>query len=547
MIRKFFYLFPIFLAVFFGFHMGRGPKPNKEVSLAIEIPHPERDFPLTEEKAFAIVVYSYKNAKICERTLKSIFEQEYDRFRVVFFDDGSQDGTFEKVQSFVLDNKQEHRVILIQNSEKLGPVACLYRAAATMQDREIVVPLDVKDWLAHPRVLDRLNAVYQNPDVWITAAGPILYPSYEKSDCASKLEKLPSFIPVSFYSALFKQIRLADLVQEGRFVNGRDSYLDPLLQMSGGRSRVLNEPLFIANFARPFREEASRSLYSYQALSQFPSSQSEEERADIVLFSCDRPLQLFACLESIHRYFVGYEQIHVICRASNERYLAGYESLASDFPDVHFVFQGKEPKKDFKPLLLKTLFESPSEYVLFGTDDEIVTDFADLKTCMQMMSQTGAYGFYLRLGSHISYSYQLGRDQAIPSSIDLGSGIYAWNLKAGFSDWDFPHTLDMTLYKKSVLKMPFEKMRYKTPNSLEFSWAKEFHPENEVGLYFEHSKVVNIPLNVVGRTGNPHMNYLTAPELQSKFEQGLKINIEPLYRVDNSSPHFEYYPDFVLR
>ena len=105
----------------------------------------------------------------------------------------------------------------------------------------------------------------------------------------------------------------------------------------------------------------------------------------------------------------------------------------------------------------------------------------------------------------------------------------------------------MTLYKKSVLQMPFEKMRYKTPNSLEFSWAKEYHPENEIGLYFEHSKVVNIPLNVVGRTGNPHMNYLTAPELLAKFEQGLKINIEPLYRVDNSSPHFEYYPEFVLR
>ena len=545
MIPKFFYLFPILAAVFFGYWMGEG-RTSKEETIEAQF-HPEKDFPVTEEKQFAAVVYSYKNAKVSERVLKSIFEQEYDRFRVIFFDDASQDGTFEKVQSFVLENKQEDRVILIQNKERIGPVACLYRAAATLQDREILLPIDAKDWLAHPRALSRLNAAYQNPDVWIAAAGPILYPSYEQCDCEFNWENLPSHIPVSFYSALFKQLRLADLIQGGRFVSGRDAYLQPLFQMSGGRTRVLNEPLFIANLARPFREELDKPLSSYQSLTEFPTGEKSRETADIVIFSCDRPLQLFACLESIYRYMVGFQEIHVLCRANKDGYLSGYQKVASCFPEVDFVFQGKEPKKDFKPLLLKTLFESPSEYVMFATDDDIVKDFTDLATCMDMMSKTGAYGFYLRLGAHISYSYQFSRDQLVPSSIDLGKGIFAWNIQIGCSDWEFPHTLDMTLYRKSVLKTPFEKMRYKNPNSLEFCWAKAVLPEHEVGLYFEHSKVVNIPLNVVSRTGNPHMNYLTAPELQAKFEQGFKIDIEPLYRVENSSPHFEYYPEFILR
>lgn len=545
---KFFYLLPILAATLFGYWMGGSHEAKKEEKVVLrEIPHPERDFPLMEEKPFALIVYAYKNGKICERTLKSIFEQEYDRFRVIFIDDGSKDGTFEKVQSFVLDNKQDHRVILIQNPERLGPVACLYRATATLQDLEIAIPLDVKDWLAHPRVLSRLNAVYQNPDVWLTAAGPILYPSYEKANCASNFENLEPHIPISFYSAFFKQVRLADLVRDGQFTFGKEAYLRPLLQMSQGRHRVLNEPLFIANLARSCREEKSEPLSSYQALPEFPKSLNVEERADIVLFSCDRPLQLFACLESIHRYMTGFEKIHVLCRARDPRYLQSYEKIASEFPEVHFVFQGKEPKKDFKPLLLKILFDSSSEYVMFGTDDQIVKDFVDLKTCMEMMSRTGAYGFYLRLGCNITYSYQVGRDQPVPKSIDLGKGMYAWNLKAGYSDWDFPHSVDMTLFQKSILKESFENMRYKTPNSLEFCWAKEYINEHEIGLYFDHSKVVNIPLNVVGRTGNPHMNYLTAPELQTKFEQGLKIDIDPLYRIANSSPHFEYYPEFILR
>ena len=149
MIRKFFYFLPIMVAILFGYWMGKDPQKKLESTLIKNEIHPEKEFPLSEEKSFAIVLYSYKNAKFCERTLKSIFEQEYESFRIVFFDDASEDGTFEKVQSFVLENKQEHRVILIQNPEKLGPVACMARAASTLQNLEIVIPLDVKDWLAH--------------------------------------------------------------------------------------------------------------------------------------------------------------------------------------------------------------------------------------------------------------------------------------------------------------------------------------------------------------------------------------------------------------
>jgi len=549
MIGRLFYLIPICAAVLFGYYMGEGAtlKKKKETVRLPSAPRPQADFPVREDKPIALIVYGYKNGKTCEKTLRSIFEQDYDHYRIVFFDDASQDGTFEKVQSYVLENQQDHRVILIQNAERLGPVACLYRALSTLSDKEIAVPLDAKDWLAHPKVLSRLNHVYQNPDVWLTMASPLLYPSYVQTPIEAKSDHLQPQTPVSFYAALFKQIRLADLVQEGRFVNSKEAYLKPLFHMSWGRCRALNEPLFFSNLSRVSREIGPTLASVYPPLIDFPAPQKAEEKADIVLFSCDRPMQLFACLESIRRYISGYEEISVLCRASDERFRAGYEQVALEFPHVRFLFQGKDHKKDFKPLLLKALFESSSEYILFGTDDDLAKDYVDLKMCMEAMAKTGAYGFYLRLGSHISYCYQLSREQPQPASIDLGKGIYAWSLHAGNSDWDFPHTLDMTLYRKSRLKAAFESMRYKTPNSLEFSWAKEFGQDSEIGLYFDRSKILNIPLNVVGRTGNPHMNYLTAPELLAKFEQGLKIDIAPLFRIENSSPHFEYYPQFVSR
>ena len=531
---RFFFVLLMALSVGFGYWMGQERAPKRE-PLSFD---PNREMPIVEYKSFVFVVHSYQQSDWCLRSLSSLCEQDYDRFRIVFFDDGSNDGTLEKVQAFIEENHQEHRISLIHNPESLGNIACLYRTIHELLHHEIVIPLDAKDWLAHPGVLNRLNAAYQNPDVWLTSAKELLYPSYEMGDSSQ----------ASFYAALFQQIRLSDLMVDGHFFQGRDAYLTPIIQMAGGRERLFQEPLFVGNSAACSRKWTQEPLSSYPFLSQFPMPQ--EKRADLLIFSSDRPLQLYACLESVQRYFSGYEQIYVLCRANDARYRSGYAKVQRAFPDVRWIYQSSEPKKDFKPLLLQTLFDSPSEYIVFGVDDQIATDFADLKECMEMMEKTKAYGFYLRLGKHITHSYQCGKDQAVPRSVCLKEGeIYGWNLKSGYSDWDFPNTLDMTLYRKKDLKTPFEKMRYKTPNSLEFCWAKEAHLTKEIGLYFAHSKVVNTPLNIVGRTGNPHMqeSLLSIEELLAKFEQGLKIDIDPLYRIDNTSPHIEHYPEFALR
>jgi len=151
------------------------------------------------------------------------------------------------------------------------------------------------------------------------------------------------------------------------------------------------------------------------------------------------------------------------------------------------------------------------------------------------------------MGRHINHCYQFDQPQAVPPSQLLSVGIYAWDIETGELDWGFPNSLDMTLFKKSSLKKAFLESKYKTPNSLEFVWAKEYAPKKAIGLYFERSKLVNIPMNIVGKTGNPHMNYLNTEELLAKFNQGLKIDIEPLYKVENNSPHVDYIPEFVMR
>lgn len=543
-------------AVFLGYWIGKPAVIEKEEITLIAGVHPEKEAPLVEHKSFAVVIYAHNAALWCERSLRSVFEQEYDYHRVIFVDDGSSDGTFEKATQFVIENQQEHRVILFRNEERLGLAAALYRAVDNLLDREIVVPLDGKDWLAHPMVLTKLNLAYQNPDLWIHFGGTITYPQYEKHEAplfsADEIRKkgYDSFDlkgPCSFYSALFKQIRLPDLYKKGQFADRREAYLIPMLELAGGRVGHSNEPMSFSNQASPVKEGSFLPNHSiYSACSAFPHPKEFKGKTDIVLFSYNRPLQLYACLESIVRYLSGYEKISVLYRSNNASFAAAYEKVKLAFPTVHFVDQSVDPHHSFKPLFLKMVFDSPSEFILFGVDDIIVKDFADLKVCMQLMEKTGAYGFYLRFGKHITYCYQSGKKQAIPPSIPVASGVYAWDLDTGEFDWGFPNSVDLTLFRKSDLKEPFTQMKYKTPKSLEYVWAKRA-PKVTIGLYFEQSKMVNLPLNIVGKGGNPHMSFLTVEEMLEKFNQGLKIHIEPLYKVENSSPHFEYIPEFIER
>lgn len=519
-----------------GFWLGTPAKKPVKAPLNV---HPEKEFPLVEHRSFAVVIYAYNQSLWVERSLRSVFEQDYDHYRVLFIDDGSTDGTFEKAQQYILDNHQDEKAILIRNESRMGEVACLYRAVDTCLDKEVVLPLQAKDWLSCPFVLQKLNLAYQNPDVWVAVGQGIDYPSYEIKEGSL----------TSFYAALFKQIQLPDFFKKGRFAAHRDAYWRPIVDLAGGRIRQLKEPLSFLNRVSPvYPAETQEAVAEYPPLSCFPTGRKTCGSADILVFSFDRPLQLYACLESIQRYVTGYDRLTVLYRTSDPSFAAGYEKVKDAFPQIQFVAQSTaEPKRDFKPYVEKIVFGAPAEYILFAVDDIIVKDFVDLKLCMEQMEKTGAYGFYLRFGLHINHCYQSGQPQAIPPHHLLTHNIYAWDIQTGEFDWGFPNSLDMTLFQKKTLKKPFCELKYKTPNSLEFGWAQKYAPEKAIGLFFDHSKLVNIPMNLVGKTGNPTMNYLDTAELLVKFNQGLKIDIEPLYRIENSSPHFDYIPEFILR
>jgi len=275
------------------------------------------------------------------------------------------------------------------------------------------------------------------------------------------------------------------------------------------------------------------------------------KKADLVAFSYNRPIQLYALLESLDCYTTGLHEVHVIYRSTTSQYENAYQEVMRDFPFVIFHKQGPNPRQDFKPLTLKATFDSPSEYIIFAVDDIIVKDFIDIEKSIDILKESNAYGFYFRLGYSLNFCYPVNRPQAIPHLTKIHPDVYTWHLKTGQYDWGYPHTVDMTLYRKKDIEHDLRTINYYAPNTLEGYWAgrtQKIKKENRIGLCHKETKIVNLPLNrVQNEARNRHMNSQTPKELLAIFNQGLKIDITPLFKIQNKSAHMAYTPSFIDR
>jgi glycosyltransferase involved in cell wall biosynthesis len=222
----------------------------------------------TGMKPMVILIPSYNNRHWYEQNLASVCAQQYDNFRAIYVDDGSSDQTGPLVDQFLADQAVGHRIQLIRNPVRMGALENLYRHIHTCADQEIVMLLDGDDWLAHPRVLQTLNAVYADPHCWMTygqyTSWPSPAPGYSRPIpaqvtetntfraydwCASHLR--------SFYAWLFKRINREDLISPwGTFypMAWDQALMLPMLEMAGPRAKFIPEVLYTYNTANPLND-----------------------------------------------------------------------------------------------------------------------------------------------------------------------------------------------------------------------------------------------------------------------------------------------------
>lgn len=272
-----------------------------------------------------------------------------------------------------------------------------------------------------------------------------------------------------------------------------------------------------------------------------------QNQVDFIIFSYDRPLQLYALLESSTMLIKGLNDIFVIYRSSDADFERGYNLVQQEFPGVRYLRQGVNPAGDFKQLTVQAFHANSTNYVLFGVDDIVVKDTIDLDDAVSRMEQQHAYGFYLRLGRSLNYCYPMSMQQPLPPMRSVVGG-YIWQFSQATGDWGYPHTVDMTIYRKKDIAHDIKQVQYINPNTFEGYWAGRSGPiMHRIGMCYETTKMVNLPLNRVNHSSNRHMNFLSARELLDLFFAGKKMNIVPLIGIQNKSAHMEYEPTFVER
>lgn len=182
-----------------------------------------------EEKPIVVVIPSYNNSQYFIANLESIFGQSYSNFRVIYIDDASPDGTGNLVESYLNERGYKNKVTLIKNRTRLGGMENLYYAIHSCKDDEVVVNVDGDDQLAHSNVLQKINDIYKNPDIWMSYGGlkafvPIeqkpprgnyLSPTYGFSGSDRINRYFATTSPRTFYAKLFKLVKQEDLLYKG--------------------------------------------------------------------------------------------------------------------------------------------------------------------------------------------------------------------------------------------------------------------------------------------------------------------------------------------
>jgi len=522
---------------------------------------------------FVFVVSAYNSENILEKTLLSILNQTYQNFKIIYIDDGSVDQTEKIVKTFIEKNDKEKKIDFFYFEKHKGLLERAYSAALNTADDEIVVFLDERAYLKDKTILEQINDNFKNFDIWLLYGSSI-------NDKTNRLEKAKRVYSSNlfttsardafwkpclfkaFYSSLLKKVRLEDFFFRGKFTSSSfdSSYMFAMLEMASNHTKCISKALchyypkeqilLPCDKAKIKCMRKIRLSQSYEALNSL-KKEEHRKKADLIIFSYHRPLQLYALLESTEKYVKDLQNISVIYRSDVEKFTKAYEKVNQRFPTVRFIMQ-THPKEDFRPLLLETIQRS-NDYIIFAVDDILFKDYVDISHCLDYLEKTKSYFFSLRLGDHITYHYMGDYPQPIPHHIMLPNSVMGWHIDAAKGDWYYPTSVDVTIYRKEDILQDLTSFSFHNPNSLEINWF-EFYKKKHLkkdryrtGLCYTKSKAVNLPFNLVNVSENRNMDIFDVEMLLQKFNEDYLLDISLVEKMENPSVHIEVEPRFFKK
>jgi glycosyltransferase involved in cell wall biosynthesis len=239
-------------------------------SIVAEMVHWQETFThyFSDEPSFVFVICSYNNALWYQANLLSIAMQSYKKFRVIYIDDASSDGTAQLVTSWIKTSPLSDRFMLVENEKRKGKMANLcYAAHELCKNNDIIIELDGDDFLENSSVLQQLAARYKNKNVWLT------YGSFVplSGNYSFRTEQLPEWVIEkhayrqypwvtshlkTYYSWLVKTVPFEYLKIGDEFVPTASdvALMLSLLERAGHHSLFIQDTLCVYNDLNPLND-----------------------------------------------------------------------------------------------------------------------------------------------------------------------------------------------------------------------------------------------------------------------------------------------------
>ena len=120
---------------------------------------------MEEQTRFIVFTAGFNSEKWVRKNILSIKKQRYENYIHIIVDDATTDKTRIKIQ------KNNHKKLVVYRNEsniKWVNNARKYLNKHIENEEDVIVVVDLDDWLSNENVLSTLNKVYQENKVWLT-------------------------------------------------------------------------------------------------------------------------------------------------------------------------------------------------------------------------------------------------------------------------------------------------------------------------------------------------------------------------------------------
>lgn len=238
-------------------------------------------------------------------------------------------------------------------------------------------------------------------------------------------------------------------------------------------------------------------------------------------------MQLDAFLRSYEAHVEPTEAVDALYMATTERHRRAYEEV---FALHRWAVRPHAQTHSFYHDLLRLLPERG--YAVMFADDHLFLR----AWCAEEIE------INLHMGLNLTHCYTRGVPQEVPPFVLVEPDKASWRWSDGQHDWGYPLAACGQVFDMREMRPMIAGLAFHSPNSLEAALQSRVSQfRDRTALCYRQSKLVLLPWNLVqtdcvnrAAQGLPGVEQLLAA-----WEQGMRIEIEPLFDVVNESVHQE--------